>query len=308
MKTNHRFARIFAYLMLLALSVSATAARAAPYAEGFVTTNDGVRLHYLEAGTGDPLVLVPGWSQTAEEWKYQLDGLSAHHHVYAVDMRGHGKSDKPDHGYRIARLAVDLHDFLVAKNLTDVTIDGHSMGCSVIWGYWELFGSERIKKLILTDQMPAILGNPAWSDAEKADAGPILMPDKLFPLLDSLAGPDGQKTTVGFLKTMFTPDIAESEFNWALAQNLEMPRKYAAALLYDHAAKDWRDVIPKINVPTLVIGAKGSLVPWTSVAWIAGQIKGSTLAIFEKNEAGYHFMFIQNPAKYNALIEDFLAK
>ena len=43
------------------------------------TTSDQVRLHYLEAGSGAPLVMIPGWSQTAEQYKFQIQELSAHH-------------------------------------------------------------------------------------------------------------------------------------------------------------------------------------------------------------------------------------
>ena len=71
----------------------------------YVTTSDGVRLHYLEAGSGQTIVLVPGWSQTAEQYKYQIHGLSSRYHVIALDQRGHGESDKPNSGYKIQRLA-----------------------------------------------------------------------------------------------------------------------------------------------------------------------------------------------------------
>jgi len=117
------------------------------------TTNDGVKLHYLEAGTGSTLVMIPGWSQSAMEFKHQLAGLSDKYHVYAVDMRGHGDSEKPDHGYCIQRLSEDVHEFLVAKDLSGVTMAGHSMGCSVICGYWEQYGGDRLSKLFLVDQM-----------------------------------------------------------------------------------------------------------------------------------------------------------
>ena len=43
-----------------------------------IATSDGVKLHYLEAGSGQALVMIPGWSQTAEQFKYQIDGLRAH--------------------------------------------------------------------------------------------------------------------------------------------------------------------------------------------------------------------------------------
>src|SRR6476619_4049285 len=106
-------------ILLLGLIVAPCLALAAEPKEGWFTTNDGVKLHYLEAGSGNPLVMIPGWSQSAMEFKYQLAGLSAKYHVYALDMRGHGESAKPNHGYRIQRLSADVHDFLVANNLGD---------------------------------------------------------------------------------------------------------------------------------------------------------------------------------------------
>ena len=53
-----------------------------------------------------------------------------------------------------------------------------------------------------------------------------------------------------------------------IQQNLKMPRPYAARLLYDHATNDWRDVMPLINIPTLVVGGKASLVGWKSQEWM----------------------------------------
>jgi len=132
----------FAAALTCAIALAASPAWAADSKEGSFTTSDGVRLHYIEAGTGDVLVMIPGWSQTAAQFKHQIAGLSDRYRVIALDMRGHGDSDKPTHGYRIHRLSADVHEFIVANNLKNVTLAGHSMGCSVIWGYWELFGRD----------------------------------------------------------------------------------------------------------------------------------------------------------------------
>ena len=105
-----------------------------------VTTNDGIRLHYVEKGSGAPLVMIPGWSQTAAQFEAQVEGLSASRRVIAFDMRGHGESDKPEHGYKIQRLAMDLRNAIEALGLERVSLLGHSMGCSVIWCYIDLFG------------------------------------------------------------------------------------------------------------------------------------------------------------------------
>ncbi len=128
---------------------------------GEVMTNDGIGLWYLEAGVGRPLVLVHGWSQAAALFRYQIEGLSARYRVIAYDQRGHGESDKPAFGYKIARLAKDLHEFLVALDLRDVAALGHSMGCSVLWCYWDLLGAERLAQLVLVDQAPFLIEGKA---------------------------------------------------------------------------------------------------------------------------------------------------
>src|SRR6058998_3881616 len=212
---------------------------------GFVTTNDGYKLRYEEAGSGKPLVCIPGWSQTAAQWKHQVSGLSDRYRVIAVDMRGHGESTKPDHGYTIQRLAKDVQDLLVALNLTDVTVMGHSMGCSVMWSYWELWGADRLAKLVLVDQMPMITADPAWSPEEKDDAGAIFDPTSLYATIDKLAGPEGAKTTGGFIGAMFTKTYPRDDLAWVVTQNLKMPREYAAALLLNHSSQDWRRLIPR---------------------------------------------------------------
>jgi len=294
-----------AALALVAATVGVSAI-AADAKEGFFTTNDGYRLHYIEAGTGKPLVMIPGWSQTAAQFKHQVQGLSDKYRVIAFDMRGHGESDKPTHGYRIHRLSKDVYEFLAANNLTGVTLAGHSMGCSVIWGYWELFGGERLSKLILIDQMPMITGNPIWSEQEKIDAGAILDKDSLYGVTNALAGPDGVKTTEGFIGAMFTKQYPPEQVNWVIQQNLKFPRLYASRLLYDHATNDWRDMLSRITIPTLIVGGKSSLVGWKSQAWMGTQIPGAQVEIFEEEEGGNHFMFMENPEKFNRLVRQFI--
>jgi pimeloyl-ACP methyl ester carboxylesterase len=175
-----------------------------------------------------------------------------------------------------------------------------------MWSYWELWGRDRLAKLILVDQMPMITADPTWSQQEKDDAGAIFDPTSLYETIHKLAGPDGAKTTEGFIGGMFTKAYPASDVEWVVKQNLKMPREYAAALLYNHSTQDWRRLIPKITVPTLIVGGRVSVVPWKSQVWINNQIKGSQLAIFEENEGGNHFMFMENPDKFNKIVRDFM--
>jgi pimeloyl-ACP methyl ester carboxylesterase len=72
------------------------------------------------------------------------------------------------------------------------------------------------------------------------------------------------------------------------------------------ATQDWRDVIPRITLPTLIVGGRVSLVPWQSQVWIHAHIAGSRLEIFEEHEGGNHHMFIEGAAKFNRLLAEFL--
>jgi len=276
--------------------------------QGSFTTSDGAKLNYLESGRGRPIVMVPGWSQTAEMFSDQISAFSATHRVIAVDMRGHGDSSKPAHGYRMARLAKDLNEFLSGMNLSKVTLVGHSMGCSVIWSHWDQYGSHNTHSMIIIDQAPCTTFGPGWTDAEKAETGAVFSPQSLYDTTAALAGIDGEVTTTALVNGMFfTKNFPESKKKYALAQNLKFPRKPAADLLVDHCVQDWRDTIVRINVPTLVVGAKGSFFNPKSQEWIASKIPGAKLEIFEVEEGGSHFMFMENPQKFNKIALNFLA-
>lgn len=270
-----------------------------------VAVDGDVKLSYLEAGTGPTLVLIPGWSQTAEQYRYQLEGLAARHRVIAFDLRGHGDSDKPGRGYRIARLATDLQNALVALDLTEVTIVGHSMGCSVLWCHFDLFGAGRIARYVFCDQATCLTRNPEWTEQQAADYGPIFTADSVVETANALRGPGGVEATVGFLRSMVTADIPAEAFQWIVDMNMKMPRAAAADLLYNHCHQDWREVLPRIDRPTLFIGGKGSLVPHSCMRWEATQVPGARVEIFDDGEAGSHFMFIENAAKFNALLAGF---
>ena len=270
------------------------------------TTSDGVKLHYLEAGSGNPLVLIHGWSQCAEEFKHQIEELSENYRVIAIDQRGHGESEKPGFGYKLYRLAKDLLELLVSLELTHVTVLGHSMGCSVIWAYWDLFGADRLEKIILVDEPPHLTSNPAWTPAETEAAGPIFSPESAYDTCNALAGAKGEATTREIIGSMLTKNCPDDVKEWIMQCNFKMTRKDASTLMLNHAFQDWRDVIPRVCLPTLVIGGRVSAIPWKSVEWTANQTKGAQLEIFEEEEGGNHFMFIENPPKFNRIVAEFI--
>jgi pimeloyl-ACP methyl ester carboxylesterase len=268
---------------------------------------DGTTLSYLEAGHGQPLVLVHGWSQSAEQFRYQFNAFSASHHVIAFDQRGHGLSSRPEYGYRVSRLAMDLRELLVGLDLDDVAILGHSMGCSVIWCYLDLFGEERLKKLILVDQPPCLTINPVWGPQEVADAGALFSPAAAADLCNALNDDESGEFSNSLMASMLTAGCPGELRDWMMGCNRQMRRAHAAALMRNHANIDWRDTIARIRLPTLAIGAEASLAPAPCMPWVARQIPGARLEMFGAGEGGSHFMFVENPEKFNRLVLSFLS-
>ncbi|KAI2605475.1 alpha/beta-hydrolase [Hypoxylon fragiforme] len=275
-----------------------------------ILVSPGVRLHYSQAGppAAPNLVLIPGWSQTAAQFQKQVAHFQTRYRVTTYDHRGHGDSDKPGFGYRVYRLAADLEALLEALELRDVVVLGHSMGVSVVWAYWDLFPPTRIRKLVLVDQSPAMTINPSWTAEQKAEAAAMFEPAQVFEASNAMmVGPQGEEAREALSRSFYTEKVSEEDFEWSMRQARKMPPDLAGRLMLDHAAMDWRDVIPRITVPTLVVGAKGSPIPITGIEWIAKQIPGSRLEIFEKEEGGSHCMFWENPEKFNRILEEFLA-
>lgn len=98
---------------------------------GTVAVN-GVRLHFVEGGSGTPIVLLPGWPQSWYAWRYVMPVLAkVGRRVIALDPRGMGDSDRPASGYEMRTVAAELHGFVEALGLTangPVDIVGHDMG------------------------------------------------------------------------------------------------------------------------------------------------------------------------------------
>lgn len=99
-----------------------------------VTVN-GVRLYYLMAGSGDPVVLLHGWPQTSYAWRHIIPILSRQYSVVAPDMRGFGFSEKPEYGYEKKNVARDVHELVRSLGYDRVHLVGHDMGGQVAYPY-----------------------------------------------------------------------------------------------------------------------------------------------------------------------------
>ena len=115
-----------------------------------VATVNGIKLHYLIAGKGDPIVLLHGYAETSHMWRPLIAKLSAKHTVIAPDLRGFGDSDAPAIGYTKAAMARDIHALVAALNYPKVKIVGHDIGLMVAYAYAAQYPRE-VDRIALMD-------------------------------------------------------------------------------------------------------------------------------------------------------------
>jgi len=310
MRTNKMFVFTARCVLIAALAslVTATSAIAAAYETDAerknFTTKDGAVLSYLELGKGKPMVLVHGWSQSGLQWYNQIEEFSKTHRVLALDLRGHGNSSKVDNGYRVYRLAQDVREFMVGLKLESAVLMGHSMGCSILWAYWDLHGADGVEKMIFVDNSPYPSDNPTNTSVH---AFKELTADAVHQMALGWANDDKAGTFSNkFFRQQFTSKVSEDVYAKALEQHLLLPRRHAAALFMNIQAVDLRDVVGRVSVPSLYVGGRSSLVNWKSVVQQAKEAKQGSYEIFEEDEGGAHFMFLENPTKFNRVVREFL--
>ncbi len=106
--------------------------RAADVRRGYVGAG-GVRLSYMEAGEGPPLILLHGFPQTWYCWRHLVSGLAESHRVIAFDLKGYGESDKPAEGYDLGTLTREMRDALHAMGYGRAVWAGHDWGGVIAW-------------------------------------------------------------------------------------------------------------------------------------------------------------------------------
>lgn len=278
---------------------------------GEFVTRDGCTLRYREAGADaasgrETLVLLSGWSQTAAMYDRLLDTLGDQYRTIAYDHRNHGASGSSENGARVASLAADLRELLDHLGIEKAHLLGNSLGCSVLWSYVDLYGTDRISSLVLVDQ-PSVCALVPWlAEQDASQVGAIMDFAGAAGFVQGLLGPDSATVRRDFLRGMLKPDIPQADFDWLFEQNMTMRMPFGARLVLDHVMQDWRSVLPRIDVPALVTGGELSHVDAVSQRWIAGQIPGSKLHVFTPEEGGDHFPFFEAPKAFAAVLVDFL--
>lgn len=254
-------------------------------------------------GTGRPVVLIHGWPLSGESWGEQVDALVAEgYRVITYDRRGFGRSEKPESGYEYDTLADDLAAVLEARDLTDATLIGFSMGGGEVARYITRHGQDRLRSIVFAAAVP-----PYLAQTEDNPEGP-LDADSAASMRQGLEN-DRDGFFDQFITDFFSVDgdikVSEEQRQAALRLAHQSDQRAALLCMDAFAGTDFREDLRNVSVPTLVVhGNSDATVPLEGSGQRTHEaISGSVLHVIE---GGPHGINTSHATEFNRAVLDFL--
>ena len=262
-----------------------------------------IEIYYEDHGAGQPVVLIHGYPLSGRAWDKQVPVLlEADHRVITYDRRGFGQSSQPTTGYDYDTFAADLSTLLDHLDLHDAVLVGHSMGTGEVTRYLGTRGSARVARGVLVSPIPPFL-------LQRPD-NPEGVPQGLFDGFAQAARADAPAWMKGFLDTFYNIDTLRgtlvSDQAWQASWNLAVTASATAAVACIGTwTTDFRDDLPKIDVPMLVVqGDADQVLPLDKTGQrLPALIKDVHLVVIE---GGPHAIAWTHAAQVNPALLDFL--
>lgn len=276
----------FLLIILLACAVPTMAAEVVN--DHYFTSRDGLRLHYLEAGSGEQaIVFIPGWLMPASIFRLQLEALSSKYRVLAFDPRSQGKSEVFHGKHSVERRLADMEDFLHAAHVGRYVLAGWSLGVLESLDFIERNPQPGLVGLMLIDNSIGE-ANP-----------PKPRSDGFF---DSMRDDDRRKNYLTrFGRSIFSRPPPEDIAVAVQDSMLQAPGHAAIQLVSQPYQRTyWRDIVAKQRVPVLY-----AITPHLQEQGEALlSRKGSMAQVELFSEAG-HALFVDAPERFNAMADAF---
>lgn len=262
----------------------------------YLETPDGVRLRLCDRGpAGSAFVLVHGWKQSHRLWDEAVTRLSQRHRVVAFDLRGMGESDKPNSRYDFDELSADLGFVLDALDLTDVTLVGWSMGCTVSLEHLRR-GGRRVGRVVLVNGPLRLTRTSGFPHA--------MMEVQLDHYLEDLERHWPLRERAFLAESLL--DAHPEHVDWLVRIALQTPLDIALRLVREQACLDMRAVVEGLRVPVLALyGRHDPYYPTALADWIAAHARIGERTIFEHSA---HCIPIEEGERFCAVLHDFAAR
>jgi len=265
-------------------------------------TVKGTKIRYIVKGSGSPVLVIHGFGQFLEVWWSNIGPLSQHYQVYAMDLPGHGLSEKPAVDYTFSIVTEFIIDFMEALGIGHASLIGHSMGGSIC-----LEGAinfpDKVDKIILVD---------SGSLSEKV---PLLYRLCALPVLGDILVRPTTKAGVrrGIKRAFYNPDLVTEDM---VNLNYELLRKpgvkdtmlsilrSGGSISRSNPETIVTDKLHLVKVPTLLIhGAQDTVIPLEYAQNACRLIPGCELEIID--ECG-HCPHLEKASEFNKAVISFL--
>jgi len=272
--------------------------------EKYIETN-GIKLHTIIAGSGEPLILLHGFPDFWYGWKNVILGLKDKFKLIVPDMRGYNLSDKPDgiENYKLEILIEDIKGLSEQLKLGKFTLAGHDWGGMVSWTLAEKYPEILKKLIILNAPHPKIYRKLVTKDVSQKKAsryikrfyeeGENFLYEKNFEALQLSVFGTAKK------KNAFS-DLDKEKYIEAWSQ----PGALAGAVNYYRANRRYEQWSGIINVPTLVIfGMKDIFVLPKVLVGLEDFVKDLKIVRIENAS---HWLMHDDPELVNSAIQKFI--
>lgn len=257
---------------------------------------DGLRLHYVRYGKGqEAIVFIHGWTCDSSFWRFQIPAFKKGSNLIVVDLPGHGQSDKPPIVYTQDLFARAVNATLVDAGIERVVLVGHSMGMSVARQFIRKY-PDKARSLVNVAgafyRMPKDqLKLRAWMEG---NAG----------FVQRFKGPDYKAVAGRFIDSMFVEETPVQLREQIKAVMLSTPQHVAVSALEAFGdPRLWQE--DAVTLPTLAIYAQRSDLPADTGSYLRRLFPNLE---FQQWEGCGHFLFMEQPARFNKTLLEFLAE
>ena len=287
-------------LLIAGIAGNATAVPADPVSgirERKLDVGEGVSLRVIEAGQAGPgptLIFIPGWSTGADIWRQQIARFAPNHRAIAFDPRSQGQSTITTSGNTPEMRAQDLHNLLERLDARRPVLIGWSQGVEDLTAYIERYGTHDLAGLVLVD---AAVSDGA--DGIAARPQETAAQFKMFAVYQA----HQEEYLRGMMGAIITKPQPPGAIDRLVATGLKTPPAIGVAMLVaDLFGVNRTAALKKIDCPTLIIASANSYE-------LARQQAGANQiphARFEKIEDAAHAVFLDQPERFDELLEKFV--
>ena len=299
-RSGKNFSALFLFVLTLAATTpTLNRAFAAPVSEKITekasdavaqskfATLDGARIHYVNYGKGDSaIVLIHGWTMSKDSWRDQIPDLAKRDRVIAIDLPGHGQSDKPQVSYTMDYFARAVEAVMRDAKVKRGVLVGHSMGTPVARQFYRKY-PEKTLAIVIVDGVLRPLGDKAMMDQ----------------MIAGFRGPKYKEVIIQML-TQMKGGLAAEAMERIKATSLSTPQNVVVSAMEGMADPAiWGE--DKINVPVLAIMAKNPFFP-PNIEEISRSIAPNI--DFRMWDGVGHFVMMEKPKEFNEAVLGFLDK